>query len=117
MENSNTTEANYQFNENVDCVTPTQLISANNCTNLSKKSINFPTVRIETPKRVKITSQDHESPNDGVINRLNNRKSVGFVTPQSWMMINHSTLEYHVTNFNTFFRWIWRKNQNPNTVL
>ena len=27
------------------------------------------------------------------------------------MMINHSTLEYHVTNFNTFFRWLWRKNQ------
>ena len=26
------------------------------------------------------------------------------------MMINHSTLEYHVTNFNTFFRWLWRKN-------
>ena len=33
------------------------------------------------------------------------------------MMINHSTLEYHVTNFNTFFRWLWRKNQNPNTLL
>ena len=32
------------------------------------------------------------------------------------MMINHSTLEYHVTNFNTFFRWLWRKNQNPNTL-
>ena len=31
------------------------------------------------------------------------------------MMINHSTLEYHVTNFNTFLRWLWRKNQNPNT--
>ena len=30
-----------------------------------------------------------------------------------WMMINHSTLEYHVTNFNTFFRWLWRKNQSP----
>ena len=40
-------------------------------------------------------------------------------------MINHSTLEYHVTNFNTFFRWLWRKkiktltlysdpNHNPN---
>ena len=35
----------------------------------------------------------------------------------TWMMINHSTLEYHVTNFNTFFRWLWRKNQNPNTLL
>ena len=34
-----------------------------------------------------------------------------------WTMINHSTLEYHVTNFNTFFRWLWRKNQNPNTLL
>ena len=34
-----------------------------------------------------------------------------------WMMINHSTLEYHVTNFNTFFRWLWRKNQTPNTLL
>ena len=33
------------------------------------------------------------------------------------MMINHSTLEYHVTNFNTFFRWLWRKNQNPKTLL
>ena len=33
------------------------------------------------------------------------------------MMINHSTLEYHVTNFNTFFRWRWWKNQNPNTLL
>ena len=33
------------------------------------------------------------------------------------MMINHSTLEYHVTNLNTFFRWLWRKNQNPNTTL
>ena len=33
------------------------------------------------------------------------------------IMINHSTLEYHVTNFNTFFRWLWRKNQNPNTLL
>ena len=32
------------------------------------------------------------------------------------MMINYSTLEYHVTNFNTFFRWLWRKNQNPNTL-
>ena len=31
------------------------------------------------------------------------------------MTINNSTLEYHVTNFNTFFRWLWRKNQNPNT--
>ena len=26
------------------------------------------------------------------------------------MMINHSTLDYHVTNFNTFSRWLWRKN-------
>ena len=34
-----------------------------------------------------------------------------------WMMINHSTVKYHVTNFNTFFRWLWRKNQNPNTLL
>ena len=34
-----------------------------------------------------------------------------------WMMINHSTLEYHVTNFNTFFRWLWQKNQNTNTLL
>ena len=46
----------------------------------------------------------------------------GFVTPKgesikNGMMINHSTLEYHVTNFNTLFRWLWRKNQNPNTLL
>ena len=27
------------------------------------------------------------------------------------MMINHSTLEYHVTNFNTLFRWLWWKNR------
>ena len=33
------------------------------------------------------------------------------------MMINHSTLEYHVTNLNTFFRWLWQKNQNPNILL
>ena len=83
MENSNTTEANYQFNKNVDCVTPTQSSSANNCITLSEKSCNFPAVRTETPKRVNITSQEHESPNDGVVNRLNNRKFVGFVTPQS----------------------------------
>ena len=36
---------------------------------------------------------------------------------RGWMMINHSTLEYHVTNLNTFLRWLWRKNQNPNTLL
>ena len=29
------------------------------------------------------------------------------------MMINHSTLEYHVTNLNTFFRWLWRKKSKP----
>ena len=33
------------------------------------------------------------------------------------MMINHYTLDYHVTNLNTFLRWLWRKNQNPNTLL
>ena len=27
------------------------------------------------------------------------------------MMINHSTLDYHVTNFNTFSRWLWRTNK------
>ena len=26
------------------------------------------------------------------------------------MMINHSTLDYHVTNFNTFSRWLWWTN-------
>ena len=33
------------------------------------------------------------------------------------MMINHYTLAYHVTKFSTFLRWLWRKNQNPNTLL
>ena len=28
-----------------------------------------------------------------------------------WMMINHSTLDYHVTNFNTLSRWLLRTNQ------
>ena len=30
---------------------------------------------------------------------------VSCIQDNSRMMINHSTLEYHVTNFNTFFRW------------
>ena len=25
----------------------------------------------------------------------------------SWMKINHSTLDYHVTNFNTLSRWLF----------
>ena len=29
-----------------------------------------------------------------------------------WMIINHSTLDYHVTNFNTLSRWFWRTDQN-----
>ena len=32
-------------------------------------------------------------------------------------MINHYTLDYHVNNFNTFSRWLWRKNQNSNPLL
>ena len=28
------------------------------------------------------------------------------------MMINHSTLDYHVTNFNTLSRWLLWTNQN-----
>ena len=49
---------------------------------------------------------------------IDNRQH-GFCSSKPWnrMMINHSTLEYHVTNFNTFFRRLWRKNQNPNTLL
>ena len=30
------------------------------------------------------------------------------------MMINHCTLDYHVTNFNTLSRWLLRINQNSN---
>ena len=30
------------------------------------------------------------------------------------MVINQSIFDYHVTNFNTFFRWLWQTNQNPN---
>ena len=33
------------------------------------------------------------------------------------MMINHSTLDYHVTNFNTLSRWLLRTNQNSNLLL
>ena len=41
------------------------------------------------------------------------------------IMINQSTLEYHVNNFNTFSRWLWWANQTltlyfdpyPNTNL
>ena len=33
------------------------------------------------------------------------------------MMINHSTLEYHVTNFHTFSRWLLRTIQNSNPLL
>ena len=38
------------------------------------------------------------------------------------IIINHSTLDYHVTKFNTFTRWLRRTNQNlytdlyPNTI-
>ena len=40
-----------------------------------------------------------------------------FIRELSWnirMMINHSTLDYHVTNFNMFSR---RTNKNPNVTL
>ena len=33
------------------------------------------------------------------------------------MMINHSTLDYHVTNFNTLSRWLLRTNQNSNPLI
>ena len=45
------------------------------------------------------------------------RNDVYAIRRQIWMMINHSTLEYHVTNLSTFFGWLWQKNQNPNTLL
>ena len=33
------------------------------------------------------------------------------------MMINHSTLDYQVTIFNTFSRWLLQTNQNSNPLL
>ena len=51
------------------------------------------------------------------LNKTANVESPELHSARLRMMINHSTLEYHVTNFNTFFRWLWRKNQNPNTLL
>ena len=52
-----------------------------------------------------------------IVNTILNYQNRSAFTIFCWMMINHSTLEYHVTNFNTFFRWLWQKNQNPNTLL
>ena len=51
-----------------------------------------------------------------IASKLNESEN-GLLNEPGRMMINLSTLEYHVTNFNTFFRWLWRKNQNPNTLL
>ena len=36
---------------------------------------------------------------------------------KGWMMINHSKLDYHVTNFKTLSRWLVRTNKNSNPLL
>ena len=45
------------------------------------------------------------------------RGGVEISTLLSGMMINHSTLEYHVTNFHTFSRWLIRTIQNSSPLL